>query len=374
MSNNRHDEAERYATAARKSMSHVAFEVFKSPSPCLNEDRFDEYFFAQRGSEDVRTFKLEQVLTILTMMDKDILIAIIEGTLPQRVRADLSQAMRNEIKQPDTIPRIYINYIVDKNGRHPTKADILAILDAMQDYINEFDDGVKVFSRVIDFLFKPKDPQGLKYCENPSQKAGAELFIEGMRDRLSSEPNGPLRGGISEVGFSINISSRLANHYKHQSSNKVMTLFDACAMHLFVDRYSIQGYPVVRIVSPHAVDMAECLISRLASSYVLWGWGFNANQAGASVQGVNSLKILQAAADSKGKNSWATIEAEASTAGITGERAVVEQRIKDSREEMADIIEEHGATLDANLAAQRRYHRQFKRLCQLASDEDDDKE
>lgn len=39
-------------------------------------------FFAQRGSEDVRTFNLEQVLTILTMMDKDILIAIIEGTLP----------------------------------------------------------------------------------------------------------------------------------------------------------------------------------------------------------------------------------------------------------------------------------------------------
>lgn len=70
-------------------------------------------------------------------------------------------------------------------------------------------------------------------------------------------PPWPRRGGISEVGFSINLSSRLANHHKHQKSNKVMTLFDACAMHLFIDRYSIQGFPVVRIVSPHAVDMAK---------------------------------------------------------------------------------------------------------------------
>lgn len=66
-----------------------------------------------------------------------------------------------------------------------------------------------------------------------------------------------LPAAISEVGFSINLSSRLANHHKHQESNKVMTLFDACAMHLFIDRYSIQGFPVVRIVSPHAVDMAK---------------------------------------------------------------------------------------------------------------------
>ena len=28
-------------------------------------------------------------------------------------------------------------------------------------------------------------------------------------------------------------------------------------MHLFIDRYSIQGFPVVRIVSPHAVEMAK---------------------------------------------------------------------------------------------------------------------
>ncbi|KFZ17909.1 hypothetical protein V501_01484 [Pseudogymnoascus sp. VKM F-4519 (FW-2642)] len=56
------------------------------------------------------------------------------------------------------------------------------------------------------------------------------------------------------------------------------------------------------------------------------------------------------------------------------ERAIVEQRIKDSCEEMADKIEEHVAVLDSNLAAQRRYHRLFKHLRQLASDEDDARE
>lgn len=101
------------------------FEVFKTPSPCLNGDRFDEEFFSSRGAEEVRVFNLEQVLAILTMMDKDILVAVIEGTLSQRVRVDLAQAMRNETKQPYTIPGIYINYVVDKNGRHP-------IIDAIQ--------------------------------------------------------------------------------------------------------------------------------------------------------------------------------------------------------------------------------------------------
>ncbi|OBT41410.1 hypothetical protein VE00_09186 [Pseudogymnoascus sp. WSF 3629] len=63
------------------------------------------------------------------------------------------------------------------------------------------------------------------------------------------------------------------------------------------------------------------------------------------------LKILQAAApDSNGKESWATIEAEASTAGITGEMAIVEQQVKDSREEMADVIEEHGAAAGSEMA------------------------
>ncbi|OBT57069.1 hypothetical protein VE04_03536 [Pseudogymnoascus sp. 24MN13] len=33
--------------------------------------------------------------------------------------------------------------------------------------------------------------------------------------------------GTNEVGFSINLSSRLANYHKHQESNKIMTIFDA---------------------------------------------------------------------------------------------------------------------------------------------------
>ncbi|KFZ10588.1 hypothetical protein V501_05136 [Pseudogymnoascus sp. VKM F-4519 (FW-2642)] len=72
------------ASKLSKSQCHVVFEVFKTPSTCINDGRFDEEFFAQRGLEEVRVFNLEQVLTILTMMDKDILIPTIEGTLPHR--------------------------------------------------------------------------------------------------------------------------------------------------------------------------------------------------------------------------------------------------------------------------------------------------
>ncbi|KFY32568.1 hypothetical protein V493_00074 [Pseudogymnoascus sp. VKM F-4281 (FW-2241)] len=349
MPHNRQDEADRYIEAAQKSMAHVAFAVLISPSPCLDGSRLDEDYFCKRGAKEAKAFNLEQILTVLTMMDRGILLAIIDGTLPRRSLTDLQQAVRQERNIPDAIPGIYVNYVADKNGIHPTKKDITSIVEAMEKYIDEFED-VKVFSRVIDYIFKPRDP--------------AQVL-------LSGEPDGPIRGGISEVGFSINITSRLLNHKKHQESQGVMTLFDACGQHLFPDRYAIQGFPVVRVVNPLVVDMAESLISRLASSYVTWGWGFNANQAGASVQGVNSLSILQASTDQNGKDSWATIEAEASTTGIEEELSLVKDYTAVCRDEMADIIHPHTTLLDADYVAQQRYHAQFKRLRGLASDEAD---
>ncbi|KFY30515.1 hypothetical protein V494_08129 [Pseudogymnoascus sp. VKM F-4513 (FW-928)] len=73
-----------------------------------------------------------------------------------------------------------------------------------------------------------------------------------------------------------------------------MILFDACAGHLFDDCYRIEGFAVVRT-------------------------GFNPKHAGASVAGVNSLNILQASADKKGKESWATIEVMAPCDGLDEE-------------------------------------------------------
>jgi hypothetical protein len=209
----------------------------------------------------------------------------------------------------------------------------------------------------------------LKYCQNGNQKAAAEEFIQGMRHRLAGEPDGSLSGGISEVGFSINLSSRLANHEKHQESVSVMTLFDACGRYEFAGRYSIQGYAVVRTISPHIAHMAECLVSRIACSYIKWGWGFNANLAGASVHGVNSLKILQVSTDSKGKESWATIEAEASTSGVDEENSRLNEQIAETREAIVEAVEKYAGALESNLQAQRVYHVQFKRLRALMSDE-----
>ncbi|OBT99552.1 hypothetical protein VE01_02773 [Pseudogymnoascus verrucosus] len=135
-----------------------------------------------------------------------------------------------------------------------------------------------------------------------------------------------------------------------------MTLFDVSVMHLFIDRYSIQGSPVVRIISPHAVDMAECLISRRL------GPGREQPQNPLGAYRPEWQRVL---GDDRGKSL---------DCRHYSERAIVEQRIKDSCEEMADKIEEHVAVLDSNLAAQRRYHRLFKHLRQLASDEDDARE
>ncbi|KFY26512.1 hypothetical protein V493_04049 [Pseudogymnoascus sp. VKM F-4281 (FW-2241)] len=89
MPNNRHEEVERYLKEARKYMAHVAFEALITPSPCLDSERLGEQYFARRGAEETKTFNLEQIITILTMIDHDILLAIIDGTLHRRAVTDL---------------------------------------------------------------------------------------------------------------------------------------------------------------------------------------------------------------------------------------------------------------------------------------------
>lgn len=109
------------------------------------------------------------------------------------------------------------------------------------------------------------------------------------------------------MGWSINVRKRIDDHAKHTSSTYVMGLFEACAEHLFPSRYSVEGYPVVRITEPFLADLAEAAISRLACSYVTWGWGFNPTVAGASVHGVNSLPIIQLGLSKNERESWTTL-------------------------------------------------------------------
>ncbi|KFY65698.1 hypothetical protein V496_02394 [Pseudogymnoascus sp. VKM F-4515 (FW-2607)] len=194
-------------------------------------------------------------MTVLTMMDRDILISVIKGTLPRRAKTNLARAVRNEQKQLDTIPCIYVNYVVDKDGHHVTKKDI-------------------VFGRVIDYIFRPRDPKGLKYCENKKQEDEIQVFIDGMTEHLA-------------------------------------------------------------------------------------GWRIGA--------GCEQPKHPQSSLDRNRKESWATIEAEASTAGIDSEESLLNGYIAACRDDIADKIERHVSLLDANIAARERYHLQLKRLRELTS-------
>ncbi|KAL5348495.1 hypothetical protein ACLOAV_006978 [Pseudogymnoascus australis] len=187
------------------------------------------------------------------MMDRDILISVIKGTLPRRAKTNLARAVRNEQKQLDTIPGIYVNYVVGKDGHHVTKKDIVAILAAID---------------------KPRDPKGLKYCENKKQEDEIQVFIDGMTEHLA-------------------------------------------------------------------------------------GWRIGA--------GCEQPKHPQSSLDRNRKGSWATIEAEASTAGIDSEESLLNGHIAACRDDIADKIERHVSLLDANIAARERYHLQLKRLQELTS-------
>lgn len=370
MSNNRADEADRYATALDISLTDLARAIMLSPSPNTTDDRLDEAFFKARAEGDASyNTALMHIVSILTLTNRKLLLAVIDGTLPGRVSTDLKAAMEKERDKPSYLQGIYVNYVVGQQGNHPTKADILQILETMEEYKDAFDVAYANLAKdtremlaAVDNQFRKKYTKGsLWYCGGNTQQGHHKNFVEGMYRRLSQEPDGPLAGGISEVGFSNDIPKRLTQHQQHTLSTPVMCLFNACARYHFPGRYSIMGYALMRIVNPLQASMAEAVFSRLACSYITFGWGFNITQAGISVNGVNSLPILRAS-ESGNKRAWSAIEAGVDPKGQEDEIERVEAQVHGLREEMAARLDDECDALDAKIAAMEACVREADRI------------
>ena len=301
----REQEATRYSKAT--TLWDPA-EALLLPVTYLQRARIDDEFFCFRCVDSAAKLATKAlILEILTSMELEVIQGLIEGDLPERAREGLVDYFDNESRVADSISAVYTNFIVDKDGRPPTKTDVRDIIDTMELYIKKDATQYQQLAHRIDGLYGAR--QRWKYVEKDSYHAAHTKFISSMRERLNSgdedsddldHEQWPLRGGISEVGFNVTPYGRINNHKNHTSSTCVMNLFEACAQHLFPGQYAVEGYAVARTINPIVISLSEIVISRLACSYIDHGCGFNYCRAGASDYGDQIACIP-----------WATLQANA---------------------------------------------------------------
>lgn len=352
----REQEITRYAKAY--TLWDLAEEIL-APVAYHQRERVDESFFRRRDVDSAARLATKTlILEILTGMDLEIVHGIIHGDIPQRARDDLASFFDNEARIADTIPAIYINYLVGQDGRPPLKSDLREILKAMELYVEKTDGQL---AQAVDSLYG-SNRQRWKYVDKHSYYTASTNFIKWMRERIESdvgdscsddeeEEDRPISGGISEVGFSVKPYERISNHKSHTSSTCVMNMAEACAEHVFPGRYAIEGYVVCRTLNPITISLSEIVISRLACSYIDFGCGFNYCRAGASVHGLNNRPIILSANRSH-RAPWATLQANAWIDGVEEEITRIADATMAHEERLMEELGKEGAVLDEANTAQ----------------------
>lgn len=148
-------------------------------------DRIDDKFFLERHVDSAAKLATKTlILEILTGMELEVVLGLIQGDLPEQARDDLLTYFDNESRVGDDIPAIYANYIVGADGRAPTKADVAEILDAIEVYVDRSNAQSRLLASQVDALYSTRCQY--KYTKEHSWCVAHTKFITAMRERIDS--------------------------------------------------------------------------------------------------------------------------------------------------------------------------------------------
>ncbi|KAF2166009.1 hypothetical protein M409DRAFT_55361 [Zasmidium cellare ATCC 36951] len=110
------------------------------------------------------------------------------------------------------------------------------------------------------------------------------LFCERLSGRLSKisgdDADRPLMAALVEVGFSIYVFRRLANHRAHRGSNFIQNIFESVCHHLFGDKFGIHQHIIYLGSNRMQGSLAETILTRICQGYVFNAGGFSFHPAG----------------------------------------------------------------------------------------------
>jgi len=235
---------------------------------------------------------------MLVGWDPLILEHLVRGGLPAAALADakLEKKLRKLKNIPainECCPCIYMQYLVDTDGKSPTPEILGKILDDVEMYAKAEDDAddLAFVGDIDSALFSTN--WGLKsaragkkrYLESPEQTKTCLNWAKAARERMEGLPkNEPLARPWAECGYATYPTERLDQHAKHHNSNYLMNLTDAICRQNF-PLYRIRQYVVHHIVHYTHAMYDEILASRVSLAYTTQGGGWCHFRAGVSHRG-----------------------------------------------------------------------------------------
>lgn len=241
-----------------------------------------------------------------------ILIAVVEGTLAQRILVDpeLQREYAMLQERAHVQPSIYIHLLVDAQGIPPTPNQYTVVRDTILQYLSSGAEYLDLAWQ-IDNITPPPVRRFLsanghrKFLwtshRSPQHMHAFRRFCDGVALHVAETPVSqrdlPMRYPPTECGYSINSHVRIAQHHHRQSSNYVMNLVeDVCGyLHqtgVFEQRFSMHAFIVYLIFRPEQAAIAEIFCSGLLQVWIEGG-GLNAYPAGRSVASARKVGQTQ---------------------------------------------------------------------------------
>jgi len=253
------------------------------------------------GPEDVLKNLMFVFWIMLVDWDPLILKHLVHGDIPAEYykKGDLYKKLRalRNLPKEIKIPSIYIQYLVDRDGKSPPKKDLIEILDYAETYINGIDDHTDNSSHHLAITVDQARPSQL-WTKNGAMKgqrryiSGVQAvkcraWIEASRQRLESLADDTIISRPwAECGYAAEPNERLKEHASHSSSNYLMNLTDAICQTKMGGKYVIEQFVVYQIFHYTQAMYGEILASRLGLVYTKQGGGFSHEAAGISNKSV----------------------------------------------------------------------------------------
>ena len=250
-----------------------------------------------------------ELMKMLASVDKDVLYACIDGTLPQvaeRVNENVYAFLkRNEGSERQ--PACYANYLCDMTGTAPSPYHWSRVCDMMTLYLGDSERSQELAIKIDQHVWWKTEKwckrlayHGLRrYTEWRSYTMKRSLaphqgrrdrvrdFISRMRERIQKcKENGtftvPFETAVVEVGYTIDTRRRLSEHRRHKNSNYIMNLAETIFEYLWPQRFHLKQYILYKCWDYVQPWLSEIAFTQICQGYTAGARGFSHYPAGFS--------------------------------------------------------------------------------------------
>lgn len=233
-----------------------------------------------------------RIQLIVWSTDRHIHNAILSGNFPERYRRDTIfrnavLVVQHRTKEVGKQPCIYANFIAHGHtGEMMTARQLRKLVEMLRQYF--IDDQ---FAFIIDQVMPGQAKNGCRrYLSEsigdasiPSRVKSLGVLCRALLRRAdeATDQDVPLRGSLSEFGYTHDPETRLRNHADHIGSNFLMNLVDAICQ-VYLQDFMLYQFVVYPIPDLDLVELAEIYFTRAGQGYLENGGGFSHALAGGS--------------------------------------------------------------------------------------------